>query len=190
MNRLQLSIIKWLRDHEETILVFFRNWSRYFSFMYFHKVTDTAAVLINAWSSWLNILRVCPSPWINTQVTSKTSTASTSPLNMKPPRAFVLFRTGLIKFPTSYLNFTWRKRDAIGIGSSIICSDIWHKYHEWYFEIVNFEFETILKYHEWYLRQISRTDHDIICLYTTTRKGFVIFICRYFKLSWNTTALS
>ena len=39
MNRLQLSIGKWLgewlRDHEEPTLVF-RSWSRYFSFMYFH----------------------------------------------------------------------------------------------------------------------------------------------------------
>ena len=24
----------------------------------------------------------------------------------------------------------------ICIGNSMICSDIWHKYHEWYFEIV------------------------------------------------------
>ena len=41
------------------------------------------------------------------------------------------------------------------------------------------KFETTLKYHEWYLCQISRTNHAIICLYH-----------RYFKLSWNTTALS
>ena len=27
-------------------------------------------------------------------------------------------------------------------------------------------------------------------VYTSSRKRFVIFICRYFKLSWNTTALS
>ena len=51
------------------------------------------------------------------------------------------------------------------------------------------KFETILKYHEWYLCQISRTNHPIICL-CHTRKRFVIFTCRYFKLSWNTTALS
>ena len=25
---------------------------------------------------------------------------------------------------------------GISIGNSMICSDIWHKYHEWYFEIV------------------------------------------------------
>ena len=55
----------------------------------------------------------------------------------------------------------------------MICSDIWHKYHERYFEIVivilqavrRVKFETILKYHEWYLCQISRTNHAINCLY-------------------------
>ena len=29
----------------------------------------------------------------------------------------------------------------------------------------------------------------LLFVYTTTRKRFVIFTCRYFKLSWNTTAL-
>ena len=77
------------------------------------------------------------------------------------------------------------------IGNSMISSDIWHKYHEWYFKIVirNLKFETILKYHEWYLCQISRTNHAIICLYYYPKK-VVIFTCRYFKLSWNTTSLS
>ena len=28
------------------------------------------------------------------------------------------------------------QRYAICIGNSMICSDIWHKYHKWYFEIV------------------------------------------------------
>ena len=69
----------------------------------------------------------------------------------------------------------------------MICSDIWHKYDEWYFEIVIRE--TTLKYHEWYLCQISRTNHAII-IYTTTRKRFVIFTCRCFKLNWNTIAVS
>ena len=32
------------------------------------------------------------------------------------------------------------------------------------------KFETILKYHEWYLRQISRTNHAIICLYYYPQK--------------------
>ena len=30
----------------------------------------------------------------------------------------------------------------------------------------------------------------LLFVYTTTHKRFVIFTCRYFKLSWNTTALS
>ena len=30
----------------------------------------------------------------------------------------------------------------------------------------------------------------LLFVYTTTRKRFVIFTCSYFKLSWNTTALS
>ena len=30
----------------------------------------------------------------------------------------------------------------------------------------------------------------LLFVYTTTRKGFVIFTCRYFKLSWNATDLS
>ena len=51
------------------------------------------------------------------------------------------------------------------------------------------KFVTSLKYHEWYLCQISRTSHAIICLYYYPQK-FVIFTCRYFKLSGNTTALS
>ena len=50
-------------------------------------------------------------------------------------------------------------------------------------------YETILKYHLWYLCQISPTNHAIICLYYYPQK-VVIFTCRHFKLSWNTTALS
>ena len=30
----------------------------------------------------------------------------------------------------------WIHGFKIRIGNSMICSDIWHKYHEWYFEIV------------------------------------------------------
>ena len=80
---------------------------------------------------------------------------------------------------------------SICIGNSMISRDIWHKFHEWYFKIVrhNLKFETILKYHEWYLCQISHTNHAIICLYYYPQK-VVIFTCRYFKLSWNTTVLS
>ena len=53
------------------------------------------------------------------------------------------------------------------------------------------KFETTLKYHEWYLCQISCTNHAIICLYYFPQKVCnIIFTCRYFKLSWNTTAPS
>ena len=77
----------------------------------------------------------------------------------------------------------------ISIGNSMICSDIWHKYHEWYFKIVirnlrqfwNITSGIYAKYHV----QIM-----LLFVYTTTRKRFVIFTCRYFKLRWNTTALS
>ena len=74
----------------------------------------------------------------------------------------------------SYLKNLW-----LSIGNSMICSDIWHKYHEWYFEIViqNFanryrrvKFVTIWKYHEWYICQMSRTNHAIICLYYYPQK--------------------
>ena len=44
------------------------------------------------------------------------------------------------------------------------------------------KFETILKYHEWYLCQISR-HIMLLFVYTATRKRFVIFTCRYLKLS-------
>ena len=75
------------------------------------------------------------------------------------------------------------------IGNSMICNDIWHKYHEWYFKIViwnlrkfwNITSGIYAKYHV----QIMQ-----LFVYTTTRKRFVIFTCTYFKLSWNTTALS
>ena len=87
-----------------------------------------------------------------------------------------------------YVQYT-KTVQGISIGNSMICSDIWHKYHEWYFEIVirnlrqfwNIASGIYAKYH----LQIM-----LLFVYTTTRKGFVIFTCRYFKLSWNTTALS
>ena len=80
----------------------------------------------------------------------------------------------------------------------MICSDtcIWHKYldiskllHVISRAVRRVKFETILKYYKRYLCQISCTNHAIIC-YTTTYERFVIFTWRYFKLSWNTTALS
>ena len=78
---------------------------------------------------------------------------------------------------------------VISIGNSMICSDISHKYHEWYFEILirnlrqfwNITSGIYTKYHV----QIM-----LLFVYTTTHKSFVIFTCRYFKLNWNTTALS
>ena len=77
----------------------------------------------------------------------------------------------------------------VRIGNSMIRSDIWHKYHEWYFKIVmhnlrqfwNITSGVYAKYHV----QIM-----LLIVYTTTLRRFVIFTCRYFKLSWNTTALS
>ena len=69
----------------------------------------------------------------------------------------------------------------ISTCNSIISNDIWHKYHVSSRAVRPVKFETTLKYHEWYLCQISRTNHAIICLlYTTIRKKFVIFTCRYF----------
>ena len=52
------------------------------------------------------------------------------------------------------------------------------------------KFETILKYHEWYFKY--HVQIVLLFVYTITRKRFVIFtcLCRYFKLSWNTTAIS
>ena len=85
------------------------------------------------------------------------------------------------KLPTAFLRLPF----VISIGNSMICSDIWHKYHEGYFEIVR-QFWNITSY-------IYAKNHVQIMLllgYTTTHKRFVIFTCRYFKLSWNTTALS
>ena len=78
----------------------------------------------------------------------------------------------------------------ISIGNSMICSDIiWHKYHKWYFKIVlrnlrqfrNITSGNYAKYHV----QIM-----LLIVYTTTLRRFVIFTSRYFKLSWNTTAVS
>ena len=75
----------------------------------------------------------------------------------------------------------------------MICSDIWHKYHKWYFEIVRSNYC-------WNLREfwnitsgtyvIYHVQIVLLFVYTTTHKSFVIFTWRYFKLSWNTTALS
>ena len=70
----------------------------------------------------------------------------------------------------------------------MISSDMWHKYHKWYFKIFIRTCNC-----KWNLRQfwnvtsgIFAKDHVQIMLlfvYTTTPKSFVIFTCRYFKLS-------
>ena len=44
------------------------------------------------------------------------------------------------------------------------------------------KFETILKYHKWYYAKYH-VQIMLSFVYTTTRKWFVIFTCRYFKLS-------
>ena len=83
--------------------------------------------------------------------------------------------------------------DFISIGNSMICCDIWHKYHKWYFEFVIRNFTSVRR---WNLRQFWNITSGIYAKYhvqimlLTALKGFVIFTCRYFKLSWNTTALS
>ena len=90
-------------------------------------------------------------------------------------------------------------RRLISIGKSMICSDIWHKYHEWYFQNCHTKFHEPLGECNWDNLKYNITSgiyakyHIQIMLlfvYTTTHKRFVIFTCRYFKLSWNTTALS
>ena len=80
----------------------------------------------------------------------------------------------------------------ISIGNSMICSDIWHNYHEWYFQFGiqaseiwdNFERSGVVFFAKYHVQIM------LLFIYTTAHKRFVIFTCRYLKLSWNTTALS
>ena len=72
----------------------------------------------------------------------------------------------------------------ISIGNSMICSDIWHKYHEWYFWVLRTLFVRNAKLNQVHVQII------LLFVYTTTRKNFAIFTCRYVKLRWNTTVLS
>ena len=65
----------------------------------------------------------------------------------------------------SFSNDTVSPINLMSVGNSMICSDIWYNYHEWYFKVVYHTFGTILKYYEWYLWRISRTIHAITCLY-------------------------
>ena len=87
--------------------------------------------------------------------------------------------------------------NCISIGNSMIRSDIWPKYHESYFKIVVRNFKSRYASEIWDNFEISQvlfmpniTYKSCYHCYTTTSKRFVIFTCRYFKLSWNTTALS
>ena len=79
----------------------------------------------------------------------------------------------------------------------MIWSDIWHKYHKWYFKIVLRNFTSRYASEIWDNFEISK----VVCMpnitykscyylfYTTTCKRFVIFTCRYFKLSWNISSI-
>ena len=59
----------------------------------------------------------------------------------------------------------------ISIGNSMICSDIWHKYHEWYFEIVirNCEIWDNFEYHEWYIYAKYHVQIMLLFVYTTAK---------------------
>ena len=68
-------------------------------------------------------------------------------------------------------------------------SDIWKLLYVISRAVRRVKFETILNI----TSRLYAKDHVQIMLvfvYTTTRKRFEIFTCRYFKLSWNITALS
>ena len=74
----------------------------------------------------------------------------------------------------------------ICMGNSLISCDIWHKYHEWYFKIV---IRNLRQF--WNITSGIYAKYNVqILLLFVTRKRFVIFTCRRFKLSWNITALS
>ena len=46
------------------------------------------------------------------------------------------YRDGKLNYYCNSLACFQLQRYAICIGNSLICSDIWHKYHNWHFEIV------------------------------------------------------
>ena len=111
----------------------------------------------------------------------------------------------LVNLPFAHL--TWYNRPRrnwrrclckICIGNSMICSDIWHKYHERYFEIVLiYEISRAVRWNLrqfWNITSVIYARHHVqimlLFVYTTAHKRVVIFTCRFFKLSWNTTALS
>ena len=72
----------------------------------------------------------------------------------------------------------WQTMPGICIGNSVICSDIWHKNHEWYFKIVIRNFTRLTAREIWDNFEISQvvfmpnitTNHAIICLYYYPQK--------------------
>ena len=110
------------------------------------------------------------------------------------------FFIGLFQFFT-FQDVSWIfwKYVLFCIGNSMICSDIWHKYHGWYFKIVIGNFTSLWASEIWDNFEIIITSDIyakyhvqimLLLVYATTREQFVIFTSRYFKLSWNTTGLS
>ena len=73
---------------------------------------------------------------------------------------------------------------VISIGNRMISSDIWHKYHKWYFKIVIRNFTSRKASEIWDSFEISW----VVFMPNITYKS--CYYLRYFKLSWNTTALS
>ena len=67
------------------------------------------------------------------------------------------------------------------IGNSMICSDIWKLFYVNLRQFWNIKSGIYAKYHV----QIM-----LLFVFPTQKVNFVIFTCKYFKLSWNTIALS
>ena len=114
--------------------------------------------------------------------------------------SMMILITGLTCLPTSHFKFItkcdksyYKLRQLICLGNSMICcaprvifQNCYTIFHgalgEWNLrQFWNIASGIYAKYHV----QIM-----LLFVYTTTHERFVIFTCRYFKLSWNTTALS
>ena len=63
----------------------------------------------------------------------------------------------------------------ICIGNSIICSDIWYKYHEWYFKIVISNFTSRQASEIWDNFEISVTS-GIYAKYIKYKSCYYLFI--------------
>ena len=92
-----------------------------------------------------------------------------------------------LSFVSINLHRCWPREWKHSIGNSMICSDTWHKYHDWYFEIEiwgNFEISRVV-----FVPNITcKSCYYLFILIPA--KVFLIFTCRYLKLSWNAPALS